>query len=143
MTWPLTLRLTTAVADLGDPLLNAWILDWDCHALLHAPWRIFDAPVFYPSKYPLAYSENMIAVAALVLPFKLAGLPAIGLHNVAMLLGFTLSAYAGFILAQLATRNPSRLSSPACSTGSCRTSSDIWPTCRSSGASGRRCCSRR
>lgn len=100
-TWPLALRLTTAVADLGDPLLNAWILDWDGHALTHAPLRIFDAPVFWPSKYPLAYSENLIAVAALVLPFKLAGLGAIGLHNIAMLLGLTLSAYAGYALARM------------------------------------------
>jgi len=102
-TWPLALRLNTAVADLGDPLLNAWILDWDCHALLHAPLSIFDAPVFYPSKYPLAYSENMIAVAALVLPFHAAGLPPIGVYNVAMLLGLTLSAYAGHVLARMMT----------------------------------------
>src|SRR6266480_360888 len=99
MTWPLSLRLTTAVADLGDPLLNVFIIDWDCHALLHAPWRIFDAPVFYPSKYPLAYSENMIAVAAAVLPFHAAGVPPIGVYNIAVLLGLTLSAYAGYVLA--------------------------------------------
>ena len=103
MTWPLALRLTTAVADLGDPLLNAWILDWDCHALLHAPWRIFDAPLFYPSKVPLAYSENLIAVAAAVLSFHLAGVPPIGVYNIAVLLGLTLSAYAGYILARMVT----------------------------------------
>src|SRR5207244_11720024 len=103
MTWPLALRPTTAVADLGDPLLNVFIIDWDCHALLHAPWRIFDAPVFYPSKYPLAYSENMIAMAATVLPFHAAGVPPIGVYNIAVLLGLTLSAYAGYVLARLAT----------------------------------------
>ena len=100
-TWPLGLRLTTAVADLGDPLLNVWIIDWDCHALLHAPWRIFDAPVFYPATYPLAYSENMIAIAAAVLPFHLAGVPPIGVYNIALLLGLTLSAYAGYVLARM------------------------------------------
>jgi hypothetical protein len=101
MTWPLALRLTTAVADLGDPILNVWILDWDCHALLHAPWRIFDAPVFYPSKYPLAYSENLIAIAALVLPFHLAGVPPIGVYNIALLLGMALSACGGYVLARM------------------------------------------
>ncbi len=105
MTWPLALRLSTAVADLGDPLLNVWIIDWDCYALTHAPLHIFQAPLFYPSHYPLAYSENMIAVAALVLPFHLAGLPPIAVYNVALLLGLALSAYAGYVLAQLATRN--------------------------------------
>jgi hypothetical protein len=102
-TWPLTLRLTTAIADLGDPLLNVFILDWDCHALLHAPLSIFDAPVFYPAKYPLAYSENLIAVAAAVLPFHLAGVPPIGVYNIALLLGLTLSAYAGYVLARMLT----------------------------------------
>ena len=100
-TWPLGLRLTTAVADLGDPLLNVWIIDWDCHALLHAPWRIFQAPVFHPAKYPLAYSENMIAIAASLLPFHLAGVPPIGVYNIALLLGLTLSAYAGYVLARM------------------------------------------
>ena len=103
LTWPLVLRLNTAVADLGDPLLNVWIIDWDCHALLHAPWRIFDAPVFYPSQYPLAYSENMIAVAALVLPFHAAGVPPIGVYNLAVLLGLALSACAGYLLARVVT----------------------------------------
>jgi hypothetical protein len=105
LTWPLATNLPTAVADLGDPLLNAWILDWDCHALLRAPWRIFQAPVFYPSKYALAYSENMIAVAALVLPFHVAGVPPIGVYNIALLAGLTLSAYAGYVLARLVTGN--------------------------------------
>jgi hypothetical protein len=103
MTWPLSLRLTTAVADLGDPLLNVFIIDWDCHALLHAPLSIFDAPVFYPSKYPIAYSENMIAVAAAVLPFHAAGVPPIGVYNIAVLLGLTLSAYGGYVLARMMT----------------------------------------
>src|SRR5204863_8866811 len=102
MTWTLSLRLTTAVADLGDPLLNVFIIDWDCHALLHAPLSIFDAPVFYPSKYPLAYSENMIAVAAAVLPFHAAGVPPIGVYNIAVLLGLALSAYAAYVLARMA-----------------------------------------
>ena len=101
MTWPLALRLTTAVADLGDPILNVFIIDWDCHALLHAPLHIFDPPVFYPAKYPLAYSENMIAIAAAVLPFHAAGVPPIGVYNIALLLGLTLSAYAGYVLARM------------------------------------------
>src|SRR2546423_15337847 len=96
MTWPLTLRLTTAVADLGNPLLNVFIIDWDCHALLHAPLSIFDAPVFYPSKYPLAYSENMIAIAAAVLPFHAAGVPPIGVDNPAGPLGLTPFAVARY-----------------------------------------------
>jgi hypothetical protein len=102
-TWPLAARLDTAVSDLGDPLLNAWIIDWDCYALTHTPLHIFDAPIFYPSKYPLAYSENLIGIALVVLPFHLAGLPPLAVYNIAMLLGFAISAYAGYLLARVVT----------------------------------------
>jgi hypothetical protein len=105
MTWPLAAHLDTAASDLGDPILNAWIIDWDCHALLHAPLRIFDAPAFYPSKYPLAYSENMIGIALAVLPLHVFGASALTKYNVALLLGYAFSAWAGFLLARLVTRN--------------------------------------
>ncbi|MBI4011352.1 MAG: hypothetical protein HY359_03505, partial [Candidatus Rokubacteria bacterium] len=37
LTWPLLPRLGTAVSDPGDPLLHAWILAWDLHALATRP----------------------------------------------------------------------------------------------------------
>lgn len=104
ITWPLAARLDTTVSDLGDPLLNAWIIDWDCYALIHAPLHIFDAPIFYPSTLPLAYSENLIGIALVVLPFHLAGLSPLAVYNIAMLLGFAISSYAGYLLGQAVTR---------------------------------------
>jgi hypothetical protein len=97
-TWPMATQMTTTVPDLGDPLHLSWILDWDMHALTHAPLRIFDAPMFHPAKYPLAYSENMIGVAVLCLPFHLIGLGPVAIFNIALLLGLALSAYAGHLL---------------------------------------------
>jgi hypothetical protein len=52
LTWPLAANLPTAVSDLGDPLLNAWILDWNCYALTHKPLHLFNAPIFFPAKFP-------------------------------------------------------------------------------------------
>jgi hypothetical protein len=109
LTWPLASQLSTAVSDLGDPLLNAWILDWTSHALVTQPLHLFDAPIFYPSMKPLAYSEHLTGIALLVLPFHLAGVSAMTLHNIAMLLAFTLSGYGAFVLARMFTR-----SFPAC-----------------------------
>src|SRR5213075_95535 len=82
LTWPLATQLDTAVADHGDPLLNAFIIDWNCHALTHAPLQLFDAPIFHPAKFPLAFSEHMTGVALLVLPFHLAGLSAVAVYNI-------------------------------------------------------------
>jgi len=102
-TWPLAIRLTTAVSDEGDPLLNAWILEWDCYALVHQPLHLFDAPIFVPGHLPLAYSENMLGVALPLFPFWLAGASAITLHGLATLLGFALSAYGAYVLARVVT----------------------------------------
>ena len=104
LTWPVAIRLRTIVPDLGDPLLNAWILDWVCHALTHRPLDLFDAPIFYPGVMPLAYSENLIGVALVVLPFHLAGLSALTVYNIALLLGFAHAGYGGFVLARVVTR---------------------------------------
>jgi hypothetical protein len=104
LTWPLAIRLSTCVSDLGDPLLNAWILDWTSHALIHQPLHLFDAPMFYPSVMPLAYSEHLVGIAILTMPFHLAGVPPIALHNIAMLIGFALSGYGAFVLARMFVR---------------------------------------
>lgn len=105
LTWPLAIRISTAVSDLGDPLLNAWILDWTSYALVHQPLHLFDAPMFYPSLMPLAYSEHLVGIALLTMPFHLAGVPPIALHNIAMLLGFALSGYGAFVLARMFVRS--------------------------------------
>lgn len=104
-TWPLAIRLNSGVADQGDPLLNAWILEWDCYALVHQPLHLFDAPIFVPAHLPLAYSENMLGVALPLFPFWLAGASAITLHSLGMLLGFTLSGYGAWVLARVVARN--------------------------------------
>ena len=101
LTWPLSLHLSTAVSDFGDPLLNAFIVDWVCYALTHEPLSLYDAPIFHPGPTPLAYSENLIAPAILVLPAYLAGLSPIAVYNLAFLLGFALSGYGAYVLARM------------------------------------------
>ena len=105
LTWPLARTLDTSVSDLGDPLLNTWILDWTSHALTHDPLAPFDAPMYVPSVMPLAFSEHLAGIALLTLPFHLAGVPPVTLYNIAMILGFALSGYAAFVLARMFTRS--------------------------------------
>ncbi len=105
ITWPLVLNLGTALSDLGDPILNAWILDWDLHALSHNPLRLFDAPIYVPAIYPLAYSENLLGIALLMAPLRVAGVTPIALHNIAMLLGLALSGYGTSVLVRTIGRS--------------------------------------
>lgn len=103
ITWPLTLHLPNSVPDLGDPLLNAWIIDWVCHALTHSPLSLFDAPIYHPATNILAFSEHMVGIALVVLPFHMAGLPAIAVYNIALLLGLAFSGYGAYVLARMIT----------------------------------------
>lgn len=105
LTWPLATQMPTIVSDTGDPLLNTWIIDWDCYAFTHRGATLFQADIFYPAKYPLAFSENMIGVALVMLPSYLAGAAPLTTYNLALLLGFAFSAYGAYVLARKVTRS--------------------------------------
>ena len=100
LTYPLLLHLSEAVpSDIGDPLLNTWILAWDIHALITDPAHLFDANIFYPLKNTLAYSEHLLGTAFLAGPFYLAfGEPVLA-YNVAFLLSFALGGFGMYLLA--------------------------------------------
>lgn len=103
MTWPLAPNLHLALAHPGDPLITSWILDWDYHALTHHPARLFHANIFHPLRYTLAFTENMLGVMLVMLPFFLAQTPLLALHNVAILLGFALAGYGAALLGRHVT----------------------------------------
>ena len=62
---PQALRMRDGVADVGDPLLNAWALAWVAHELPTVPTHVFDANIFHPERGTLAYSETLLAPAIL------------------------------------------------------------------------------
>jgi hypothetical protein len=103
MTWPLVRHLDIAVSDPGDPLLNAWILDWVQHSLAERPRYLFHPTIFHPAAYALAFSEHLLGIALVCLPFSYIAQTPIELYNYAMLLSFVLAGVGGFALAHVAT----------------------------------------
>jgi hypothetical protein len=103
MTWPLARNVRSAVSDPGDPFLNAWILDWDHYATFHAPLSLFDANAFHPSKYALAFSENLYGIAILLIPLRLAGVAPLTAYNLAILAGFAFSGFGAWLLGRKLT----------------------------------------
>lgn len=101
LTWPVAIRLDSAVSDLGDPLLVTWILDWTSHALLHQPLSLFHAPIYHPAPLTLAYSEHLTGIAIFLLPLHIAGVEPIAIYNIAMLLSFALSGFGAYVLARM------------------------------------------
>jgi hypothetical protein len=64
MHWPLPLHLGRDVAqDLGDPLVQAWQVAWDGHALTTQPLQLFQANMFWPLPDSLAFSDALVGYA--------------------------------------------------------------------------------
>ena len=106
VTYPLVHEMTRALpSDLGDPLLNAWILAWDAEQLLHGLQGLWDAPIFYPYPKTLTYSENLLGIAVLTAPVQwLTGNPVLG-YNVAFLFSYVLAGSGMYLLAVSITGN--------------------------------------
>ena len=68
-TWPLASDLAHLTRhDNRDAMLNEWIVAWVAHQLPRAPLHLFDANIFYPERYTLAYSEPMIVQGIMAMP---------------------------------------------------------------------------
>jgi hypothetical protein len=108
LTYPLPANLTTTVPnDIGDPLLNTWILAWDTHALLTNPLNLFNANIFYPLPNTLAFSEHLFSTALLALPIQLISGEPILAYNLSLLATFPLAAFGTYLLALRWTRHRS------------------------------------
>src|SRR5437867_3837457 len=93
LTWPYVTRLRDVVVDTGDPYLCAWILWWDYHQTFTDPLHLFNANVFYPLKYSLAFSEHGYGIALFFFPLYAIGLTPLTVQAVALFLGFAISGY--------------------------------------------------
>lgn len=105
MTWPLILGIAGDVpGDLGDSLLNMWILAWGAE---HLPllltgqigWSGFwNANIFHPEPLALALSEHLIGLSLQILPvYWLTGNITL-CYNLLFLSTFALSAFGMYLL---------------------------------------------
>ena len=99
-TWPLaTAPGTLSRNDNADAELNEWILAWVAHQLPRAPAHLFDGNIFYPERDTLAFSEPLIVPALMGAPLQWLGASPVFVFNIVLLLGFALTAWAGYALA--------------------------------------------
>jgi hypothetical protein len=113
-TWPLAPGLTRDIPwDLGDSLLNAWILAWDADHLLRffsgdfgALRGFWNANIFHPEPLTLAYSEHLFAQAVQILPvYALTG-NIILCYNLLFLSTFVLSGLGMYLFVREVTGSP-------------------------------------
>lgn len=98
MTWPQARYLRTSVADVGDPLLNAWALSWVAHQAPLAPAGLFDANIFYPERWTLAYSEPMLVPALVSAPLAWLGAGPLLVYNIVYLAALVFSGLGTTLL---------------------------------------------
>src|SRR5438874_4296258 len=114
LTWPLARGLTRDLpADLGDPLLNTWVLAWDAEHLLrglaghtdalHEYWH---ANIYYPHPLSLAYSEHLTGQAIMILPVYALTKNPVLCYNVVFLATFVISALGMFLFVRALTGSP-------------------------------------
>src|SRR5688572_8658939 len=113
-TWPLGAGLGRDVAwDLGDSLLNMWVLAWDAEqllAILRGDFTrfatFFDANIFHPAPLTLAYAEHLLPQAVQILPIYAITRNPILCYNLLFLSTFILSGLGTYLLVRELTGRP-------------------------------------
>ncbi len=82
----------------GDTLFNIYVLSWNAHSLKTNPFNLFNATLFYPNRYTLAYSDNEFMSSLIALPvLAITGNGVLG-FNFVILMSFILSAFGAYLL---------------------------------------------
>lgn len=107
ITYPLVTDMAHLVPhDLGDPLLNSWILWWSTARLpLSNAW--WNAAMFFPATDVTTYSEVLLGLLPITAPVQWATGSALTSYNTAFLLSFPLCALAAYALAFQLTQSHS------------------------------------
>ena len=94
-TWPLASDPAhLSRNDNADTVLNEWAMAWVAHELPRQPWHLFDAGIFHPERYALAFSEPLVVQGVLAAPVLALGASPVLAYNIVLLLGMTLTAWA-------------------------------------------------
>ncbi len=101
MAYPFSLHPAAGVLSPGtDTDYFIWALGWDVHAIVHQPFSIFDANIFFPFHHTLAYSENVLGSAVLAAPIIWITHNPMLAMNLLALLSIPLSGLGAYVLAR-------------------------------------------
>jgi hypothetical protein len=114
MTWPVASRIAVDIAgDLGDPVLNCWIMNWTGGQVLAALSGNFNAlhlywhgNIFHPEPLTIAYSEHLTPQMLQILPILALTDNVVLGYNLLFLSTFLLSGLGMFLLVRDLTGRP-------------------------------------
>ena len=96
---------SVARIDNGDGQFSIWNVAWVARTLVVDPWHVFDANIFYPHRWTLAYSEPNLGEGVLALPVYWLTRNAYAAHNAVLLLSFVASGTAAYYLVRYLTED--------------------------------------
>ena len=104
-TWPHAGHPGAAVVDHHDPYFSIWRLSWIGHALRTQPTELFNANIYHPELRALAYSDATLLEGLIAAPFLWAGVSPVSVYTLLLLIGFSASGLAMYLLAFEVTRD--------------------------------------
>jgi len=104
LTYPLALKIgSVGRVDNGDGQFSIWNVAWVARTLIVDPIHVYDANIFYPHRWTLAYSESNLGTGALAVPAYWATRNPYFAHNFVVLLAFLLAATGAYYLVRYLT----------------------------------------
>src|SRR5215510_15022664 len=99
MVYPLLRHIGSVIPhDLGDPVLNTWLLWWSSRSVpLTAAW--WNAPMFFPAPDVMALSEVLIGLLPITIVVQWFTHNPLTAYNVAFVLSFPLCGLGAYLLA--------------------------------------------
>jgi hypothetical protein len=94
---------SVARIDNGDGQFSIWNVAWVARALVVDPLHVFDANIFYPHRWTLAYSEPNLGEGALAVPIYWLTRNPYTAHNLVLLSSFVMSGTATYYLVRYLT----------------------------------------
>jgi hypothetical protein len=86
-----------------DGRWSIWVVSWVAHKLTSDPFGVFDANIFYPHRYALAFSEANLGAGLIGAPVWAATRNPYTTHNVILLASFVLAFAGAYYLARYLT----------------------------------------
>jgi hypothetical protein len=101
LTYLLVVQALVALpAGLGDPALNTFVLVWDADRMAHAFRGFWDAPLLFPHRHTLAYSEHLLGVALFTAPLQWLVRNPVLVYDIAFLASYVLAGSSMYLLAR-------------------------------------------
>jgi hypothetical protein len=96
-------RLTSHALTNGDFALNAWVLQWMSHQLVHDPLHWYAGNTFYPYPHAIVLADPLVPLAILNVPVRwFTANPWVG-YNLLIVAAYYLSCVSGGALAEMVT----------------------------------------